>query len=313
MQVSEKTREQLIEELEEMRRRLERIESARAETEEATKGLSQSDKRYRSLFEDSLDGIFDVAADGTILDANDRNRPRQSLQIAEENYRELVEQTNSIILRWDKKGDITFLNNFGLNFFGYSANEILGRNVVGTIVPETDRSGKDLDMMIQNIFDHPKLYLKNQNENMKSNGERVWISWTNRPIYDEDGALKEILSIGNDHTELKNAEEELRKTKEELEIRVFERTATLQKTSERLEAELVERKKTEEALEESRNLLKVILESLPVGILYVDREERIVLANRIFASWWGKPDEDLAGHTVEDILDEHYHAVTDSI
>jgi len=313
MQVSEKTREQLIEELEEMRRRVEQLESARAEIQEATKGLSQSDKRYRSLFEDSIDGIFDVAADGTILDANDRNRPRQSLQIAEENYRELVEQTNSIILRWDKKGNITFLNNFGLNFFGYSANEILGRNVVGTIVPETDRSGKDLDMMIQNIFDYPKLYLKNQNENMKSNGERVWISWTNKPIFDEDGALKEILSIGNDHTELKNTEEELRKTKEELEIRVFERTATLQKTSERLEAELVERKKTEKALQESRNFLRVIVESLPVGILYIDPQERIVLANRIFGSWWGRPDENLAGQTVEEILGEHYHAVKDSI
>jgi PAS domain-containing protein len=37
----------------------------------------------------------------------------------------LVEHANSIILRWNAEGRITFLNEFGQRFFGHSAEEIL--------------------------------------------------------------------------------------------------------------------------------------------------------------------------------------------
>lgn len=38
----------------------------------------------------------------------------------------------------------------------------------------------------------------------------MWISWANRPIYDESGNIKEILSIGNDYTERRRLEERFR-------------------------------------------------------------------------------------------------------
>ena len=56
---------------------------------------------------------------------------------SEEKYRELVENANSIILKWDKRGNITFFNEFAQRFFGYSENEIIGKSVIGTIVPAT--------------------------------------------------------------------------------------------------------------------------------------------------------------------------------
>jgi len=36
-------------------------------------------------------------------------------------------------------------------FFGYSEEEMLGRSVVGTIIPETVTSGLDPDFMIKDI------------------------------------------------------------------------------------------------------------------------------------------------------------------
>lgn len=63
---------------------------------------------------------------------------------SEEKYRELVENANSIILKWDRKGTIQFLNEYGLNFFGYTPDEIIGQPVVGTIVPEIEKNGRDL-------------------------------------------------------------------------------------------------------------------------------------------------------------------------
>ncbi len=130
-------------------------------------------------------------------------------RLSEAKYRELVESANSIIMRRDITGRITFMNEFGQDFFGYSKDEILGRNVIGTIVPEVERSGRDLKEMIEDIGKHPERYTNNENENMRANGERVWIAWTNRPIWDENGQIKEVLCIGNDISERKITEDKL--------------------------------------------------------------------------------------------------------
>ncbi len=129
-------------------------------------------------------------------------------------YHELVEYANSIILRMDMEGNITFLNRFAQEFFGYKEEELIGKNVIGTIVPPTDASGKDLKAMIADIMINSEKYINNENENILRNGKRVWIAWTNRPILDENGQLKEVLCIGNDITKLKEAEDQIMIAKE---------------------------------------------------------------------------------------------------
>jgi PAS domain S-box-containing protein len=120
-----------------------------------------------------------------------------------------VENANSIIFRSDRDGTITFFNDFAQKFFGYSAAEIIGKNVIGTIVPESDSAGRDHVAMIRDIRVHPEKYRNNENENIKRNGERAWISWTNRAIYNERGEFVELLSVGNDITDQKKAGEAL--------------------------------------------------------------------------------------------------------
>jgi PAS domain-containing protein len=33
------------------------------------------------------------------------------------------------VLRWDLEGRVTFLNHFGLQFFGYGSDELVGRSI----------------------------------------------------------------------------------------------------------------------------------------------------------------------------------------
>jgi len=139
---------------------------------------------------------------------------RKALEANEAKYRELVQNANSIILRMDTKGQVTFFNEFAQMFFGYTEEEMLGRSVVGTIVPETESSGRDLDFMIREIGIRPEKYINNENENMRRNGERVWVAWTNKAIRDESGKIKEILCIGNDITEHKRLEGLLEESEE---------------------------------------------------------------------------------------------------
>ncbi len=128
----------------------------------------------------------------------------------EEYYRGLVQDANSIILRMDTQGRITFLNKFAEKFFGFEAKDILGKSVIGTIVSVTDSAGKDLKAMIDDIVRNPGKYVSNENENMLQSGERVWISWTNTVLPGKLGLAEEILCVGNDISKIKTAEELLK-------------------------------------------------------------------------------------------------------
>ena len=148
----------------------------------------------------------------------DNKRHAAALRESQEKYRDLVQGANSIILEFDTKGNITFFNDFAQQFFGYTEKEILGINLIGTILPEVESTGRDLRAMFLDIGKNPEKYLSNVNENMKKNGDRVWITWTNKAILDKDNNLTGVLSIGNDITERKILEEQLQQAKEEAEI-----------------------------------------------------------------------------------------------
>lgn len=139
-----------------------------------------------------------------------KGRADKVLRENEEYYRGLVQDANSIILRMDTQGRITFVNKFAQKFFGFEEKEMLGQSVIGTIVPVTDSAGKDLKLMIDDLVCQPGKYVSNENENMTRSGERVWISWTNKSLENQQGRAKEILCIGNDISKIKKAEELLK-------------------------------------------------------------------------------------------------------
>ena len=107
----------------------------------------------------------------------------------------------ALFCAWIPNGRVIFFNNYAQNFFGYREKEIIGKNVVGTIVPQKDSSGFDLAAMIKDIGANPERYVSNENENVRRNGELVRVTWMNKVIYDEEDKIREILAVGIDVTE----------------------------------------------------------------------------------------------------------------
>ncbi|MGE5228321.1 MAG: PAS domain S-box protein [Deltaproteobacteria bacterium] len=154
-----------------------------------------------------------------LRDVTERVASERALRASRERYRELVEHVNSVIVRWTRDGKLTFLNAYAEQLFGWSADEALGRHV-SFLLPEPDEAEQDLSHLVEDIVAHPERYASNVNENVRKDGSRLWMSWTNRALLDERGQVEEILGIGNDITELMRAQNALRESEERYRIMI---------------------------------------------------------------------------------------------
>jgi len=142
---------------------------------------------------------------GTSADTTKRRQAEDARRRSETRYRELVQEANSAILRWTRNGTITYFNECAERLFGYSAAEIAGRHV-GLLVPDWESTGRDLSWLVADITANPERYEHNVNENLCRDGRRLWMIWTNKPVFDEKGRFVEVFSVGTDITKLKAAE-----------------------------------------------------------------------------------------------------------
>jgi PAS domain S-box-containing protein len=182
-------------------------------------------------------------------------RRTNALKASETKYRTLIEAANCIILRRDVDGTIKYINDYGITFFGFSSeDELIGKNISGTIIQDQDDTVSDLTEW-QNNRTSPDIYLFEESQNIRHNGEKVWISWSNRSILDANENLVEILSIGVDITE---------------------------------------RKRVESTLEEFLSLQKATFESIADGILAVDRVGHVTSYNQQFIDMFALSPEVLA-------------------
>jgi PAS domain S-box-containing protein len=124
-------------------------------------------------------------------------------------------------------------------------------------------------------------------------GGEHWVSASAAPIRDQEGHVLGAVVTATDITALRRVEQELARSREDLERRVAERTEALQRANEALQQEVAERNGVEQALaaehravETQRRRLRAVLDILPVGVVIVGRNGHIEEANAAATALW---------------------------
>jgi len=138
-------------------------------------------------------------------------------------------------------------------------------------------SVRNVEMMIVPKHGRPRTVLSNGNALYGAEGQKI-------------GAVVAM----HDITERKQAEEALQRARDELEMRVAERTAELRAANARLEVELAEREHAERALRESEIRFRTLVEQSPLSTQIMSTDGRIVLVNRAWEQLWGVTLDQLA-------------------
>ncbi len=120
----------------------------------------------------------------------------------------LFEQdTKPYILSFDKNGKILKANDFLLDKFGYTKRQLIGKKAVGTILPQPKQ---EADNIVYRLFKNPNLFIDTETETITKTGQKLWISWTNKIIYDDKGKAVAADAVGFDISKRKELEAELR-------------------------------------------------------------------------------------------------------
>ncbi|MFZ4400724.1 MAG: PAS domain S-box protein [Bacteroidales bacterium] len=222
------------------------------------------------------------------------DKTRIALSESENKYRNIVDYSTSIVLEWDTNGNIVFLNKYGLEFFGFTEDEIIGNNVIGTIVELYDSEGYDLEGKMKLVQKNPENFYSSENENIKKNGKKVWIAWTNKAIYNDDKKLIKTLSVGIDRTQQRKMEKELQIYRNQLEIKVNERSKELTEANQQLNI-------AKEKVEESEIRFKAISEQANDGISLADLNGKYIYVNQAFCKIVGYSELELLQMSVFDL------------
>lgn len=222
------------------------------------------------------------------LNRKERQHTEEALKDSEQRYRTLFDNAGDAIFIHDKDGNILEANKIAFERLGFSREELLSKSLTEIITPEQKARTPE---MIKEVTE--KGYVLFETAHMRKDGTPISVEMSSRLI--EYSAAPAVLSIARDISKRKQAESELRKAHEELERRVRERTADLLKANRKLKNEIAERKKVEQALLDSRQKYRTLLEKLEEGVLLENERGTISFVNPRTIEMLGYHESELIG------------------
>ncbi len=218
----------------------------------------------------------DVIWDTLVLDVSDRHRVEVqrhavelALQQSESRYRQIVQSQTDFLLRSLPDTTITFANESLCQMLGVTPEQILGRKWIDFANSDDLSREETLDRLAGLTPEQPTFMAVNRDR--RKDDQEGWTQWLNQGIFNPQGELLEVQSVGRDITALK---------------------------------------KTETALQDSEMLFRSLFEQVRVGIIFCDVQGQLLRVNRKYCEITGYSAEELQGMnwlTLTDGSNRHHH------
>jgi two-component system cell cycle sensor histidine kinase/response regulator CckA len=157
------------------------------------------------LDEKKKDEIGDIARNiNAMLD--ELEKAQEQVAESEKRYRAVVENQTELIARMLPDGRLTFANAIFCRYFGRRGDLLLVGRTLADLLP-AEEGARLLRDISSSATPAGKAF---EQRLTRSDGQQRWIRISGLPIYDDNGTLAEIQFVGQDITERKAAEDELR-------------------------------------------------------------------------------------------------------
>ena len=179
----------------------------------ASLGLGVFVARHAGLY---LGVLFLLAVLAYLLSqANYQRRSAEAQRSYEQRFRQTLEDIDLVALMVDVHGRLTFCNRFLLEVTGWRREEVIGSDWVDRFVPDEQRDS--VHAVIERLERYGEVPREFEGEVCTRSGERRLIAWNNTLARDAQGQVIGLTAIGEDITERRQAEDEVRKLSQAVE------------------------------------------------------------------------------------------------
>ncbi len=232
-----------------------------------------------------------------LRDITRRHKAEEALKESEEKLKNVIESAPIGILITDPEDRVIEINSTGLKIFGYVSKEEFLRIPASTHYYDPE-DRKRVHEISGKAGDFEARF-------RRQDGAVLWCSVTSTVNSTSAGTTQSI-NVFRDITERRRTEEVLRVIYDEMETKIQERTADLEKAGEVVQVEINERRRAYEALRESEERYRKLVELSPDAIAILS-EGKMVFTNKAGAKLLGteKPEQ-LIGKNILEIVHPDY-------
>ena len=166
---------------------------------------------FKRLAEDLTFALYSIEL------KEERKQVEEEIRKERDRLQKYLDVAGVIIVTLNKRGEITLINRKGCEILGYPKRALIGKNWFDTCIPERFRS-KTREAFQQIIAGNLQASEYYENPILTHSGEERIIAWHNTILTDKSGNPIGTLSSGEDITQRKQAEEQIKAALKEKEV-----------------------------------------------------------------------------------------------
>ncbi len=143
-------------------------------------------------------------------DVTEQEKAEAAVRASEARYRAVVDTQHEFIARITPDGRLSFVNDAYCRYYGRTREELLGRrfnDFTGTLPADRARDEEHLASLSP---DNPSRVIELRRS--LPDGRLRWVQWVDTALFDDQGRLVEIQSVGRDITDERESEQALLKS-----------------------------------------------------------------------------------------------------